>query len=234
MKKVLITGASKGIGFELAKVFAKKNHALYLIARDSRKLKKLKREIKEINPELPCYTLSFDLSKLNNVKNLISNIKNRFGSIDIVIHNGGSLVKKNFIKMKKEDLINSFSVNYFAPFLITQKVIPILSKKAHVVFISSIGGLNGTVKFPGLSSYSPSKGALVTLAECLAEEFKMTTLRFNCLALGAVQTEMLKKAFPGYKAPLSAKKMALFIFDFSMNASEFFNGKVLPVSTTTP
>ncbi len=234
MKKVLITGASKGIGFELAKVFAKKNHALYLIARDSRKLKKLKSEIKEINPELPCHVLSFDLSKLNNVKNLISNIKNRFGSIDIVIHNGGNLVKKNFIKMKKDDLINSFSVNYFAPFLITQKAIPILSKKAHVVFISSIGGLNGTIKFPGLSSYSPSKGALVTLAECLAEEFKMTNLRFNCLALGAVQTEMLKKAFPGYKAPLSAKKMASFIFDFSMNGSEFFNGKVLPVSTTTP
>jgi len=234
MKKVLITGASKGIGFELAKEFARKNHALYLLARDSKKLKILKAEIKKINPSLPCYTLSFDLSKLNNIKNLISNIKNRFGTIDIIVHNGGTLVKKNFIKMKKEDLINSFTVNYFSPFLITQKVIPILSKKAHVVFISSVGGLNGTVKFPGLSSYSPSKGALITLAECLAEEFKMTNFRFNCLALGAVQTDMLKKAFPGYKAPLSAKKAASFIFDFSMNGGEFFNGKVLPVSTTTP
>lgn len=234
MKKVLITGASKGIGLELAKAFAKKRHALYLIARDLKKLKKLKSEIKEINPELPCYILSFDLSKLNNIKNLISGIKNRFGVLDIIIHNGGTLVKKNFIKMKKEDLINSFTVNYFSPFLITQKIIPILSKKAHVVFIGSVGGLNGTVKFPGLSSYSPSKGALVTLVECLAEEFKTTGFRFNCLTLGAVQTEMLKKAFPGYKAPLSAKKMASFIFDFSINGGEFFNGKFLPVSTTTP
>ena len=128
MKKVLITGASKGIGLELAKAFAKKRHALYLIARDLKKLKKLKSEIKEINPELPCYILSFDLSKLNNIKNLISGIKNRFGVLDIIIHNGGTLVKKNFIKMKKEDLINSFTVNYFSPFLITQKIIPILSK----------------------------------------------------------------------------------------------------------
>ncbi len=234
MKKVLITGASKGIGFELAKLFARKNHALYLLARDSKKLKKLKEEIKQINPELPCYILSFDLSKLNNIKNLFSNIKNRFGTVDIIIHNGGTLVKKNFIKIKKEDLLNSFTVNYFSPFLITQKMIPILSKKAHVVFISSVGGMNGTVKFPGLSSYSSSKGALITLAECLAEEFKMTNVRFNCLALGAVQTEMLKKAFPGYKAPISAKKMASFIFDFSISGREFFNGKVLPVSTTTP
>ena len=145
MKKVLITGASRGIGFELAKEFARKNHALYLLARDSKKLKILKTEIKKINSSLPCYTLSFDLSKLNNIKNLISNIKNRFGTIDIIIHNGGTLVKKNFIKMKKEDLINSFAVNYFSPFLITQKIIPILSKKAHVVFISSVGGVNGTV-----------------------------------------------------------------------------------------
>ncbi len=234
MKKVLITGASKGIGFELAKEFARKNHALYLLARDTKKLKKIKTEIKKINPSLPCYILTFDLSELNNIKKLISNIKNRFGTIDIIIHNAGLLVKKNFIKMRKEDLINSFTVNYFSPFLITQKIIPILSKKAHVVFISSVGGVNGTVKFSGLSSYSPSKGALITLAECLAEEFKMTNLRFNCLALGAVQTEMLKTAFPGYKAPLSAKKMASFIFDFSMNGGEFFNGKVLPVSTTTP
>ena len=136
--------------------------------------------------------------------------------------------------MKKEDLINTFTVNYFSPFLITQKIIPNLAKTAHVIFISSVGGINGTVKFPGLSSYSPSKGALITLTECLAEEFKMSKLRFNCLALGAVQTDMLKKAFPGYEAPLSPEEMAAFIFDFSIKGGDFFNGKVLPISTTTP
>ena len=75
---------------------------------------------------------------------------------------------------------------------------------------------------------------MITLTECLAEEFKMTNFRFNCLALGAVQTEMLKKAFPGYKAPVSAQEMALFIFDFSINGCSYFNGKVIPVSISTP
>jgi short-subunit dehydrogenase len=234
MKKVLITGASRGIGYETAKFFAKKNHALFLIARDLKKLKKIKDEIREINSELPCQIMSFDLLDLDKIQSLASNIKNKFGFIDIIIHNGGSLIKKNFIDMNKEDLINSFTVNYFSPFLITQKIIPNLTKTAHVVFISSVGGVNGTVKFPGLSSYSPSKGALITLTECLAEEFKMSKLRFNCLALGAVQTDMLKKAFPGYEAPLSPEEMATFIFDFSMKGGDFFNGKVLPISTTTP
>ena len=234
MKKVLITGASRGIGYETAKFFAKKNHALFLIARDLKKLNKIKDEIKEINSELPCQIMSFDLLEIDKIQSLVSNIKNKFGFIDIVIHNGGSLIKKKFMDMKQKDLINSFTVNYFSPFLITQKIIPNLAKTAHVIFISSVGGINGTVKFPGLSSYSPSKGALITLTECLAEEFKMSKLRFNCLALGAVQTDMLKKAFPGYEAPLSPEEMATFIFDFSIKGGDFFNGKVLPISTTTP
>ena len=234
MKKVLITGASKGIGYELALKFAIENHALFLIARDKKKLDKLKDKIKKINPELPCHVMSFDLMNLDDIVSLVSNIKNKFGSLDVVIHNAGLLINKDFVKIKKTDLINSFTINYFSPFLITQKLIPILSKEAHTIFISSIGGLNNSVKFPGLSSYSSSKGALITLTECLAEEFKMKKFRFNCLALGAVQTKMLEKAFPGYKAPLLPNEMASFIYNFSINGNKYFNGKVLPVSTSTP
>jgi len=234
MKKVLITGASSGIGLELAKIFATKNHALYLVARDVKNLKKIQSEIKNKYPDAVCHIFSIDLSNQTKIMNLILNIKNRFGKLDIVINNAGTLIKKNFTKITQKDLYYSFSVNFFSPFILTQKMMSILSKKAHIVFISSIGGLNGSSKFPGLSSYSSSKGALITLTECLAEEFKMTDLKFNCLALGAVQTKMLKKAFPGYKAPTSAKEMALFIFDFSINGGEYFNGKVIPVSLSTP
>ena len=126
MKKVLITGASKGIGYELALKFAIENHALFLIARNQKKLDKLKDKIKKINPELPCHVMSFDLIDLDDIVSLVSNIKNKFGSLDVVIHNAGLLINKDFVKIKKTDLINSFMINYFSPFLITQKLIPIL------------------------------------------------------------------------------------------------------------
>jgi NAD(P)-dependent dehydrogenase (short-subunit alcohol dehydrogenase family) len=97
-----------------------------------------------------------------------------------------------------------------------------------------MGGVQGSVKFPGLSAYSSSKGAIITLTELLAEEYKETGPSFNVLALGSVQTEMLEEAFPGFKAPLSATEMAQYIMDFSLTGNKFYNGKILQVSSTTP
>ena len=235
MKKVLITGASQGIGFELAKKFSKIGDvALYLVARDKKKLNKLQLEIKKINPNLVTYIMAIDLTLPKSINFLMTNIKNRFGELDIIINNAGYLVKKTFINISQKELEYIFNINFFVPFLISQQSIKLLSKNAHTIFISSMGGLNGIKKFPGLSAYSSSKGALITLTECLAEEFQIKNIRFNCLALGAVQTEMLSKAFPGYDAPLSAHDVSTFIVDFSLNGGKYFNGKVIPVAITTP
>jgi 3-oxoacyl-[acyl-carrier protein] reductase len=97
-----------------------------------------------------------------------------------------------------------------------------------------MGGIQGSAKFPGLSAYSSSKGAVLTLTELLAEEFKETGPSFNALALGAVQTEMLEEAFPGYKAPVSAIEMAEYVMNFALNGQKLYNGKILQVSSSTP
>ncbi|MBL7933330.1 MAG: SDR family oxidoreductase, partial [Bacteroidia bacterium] len=134
------------------------------------------------------------------------------------------------------ELTSVYQTNVFAPFILTQKLVPLMGRKskAHIVNISSMGGVQGSSKFPGLSAYSSSKTALCGLTECLAEELKTNNISVNCLAIGSVQTEMLAKAFPGYKAPLSAKQMAEFISDFALNGHKYFNGKIIPVSSTTP
>jgi NAD(P)-dependent dehydrogenase (short-subunit alcohol dehydrogenase family) len=153
---------------------------------------------------------------------------------DVIIHNAGMLVNKPFTELSSDDFLEVYKVNVFGVASLTKSMIPFLQKGSHVVTISSIGGIQGSLKFPGLAAYSSSKGAVITLSELLAEEYKEQQIAFNVLALGAVQTEMLEEAFPGYEAPTSANEMANYIFDFSLTGNKYYNGKVLQVSSTNP
>jgi short-subunit dehydrogenase len=156
------------------------------------------------------------------------------GKVDILINNAGYLVNKPFQEINETDIEKSFRVNFTSAFKLTQLLITHFNKNAHIVNISSMGGFQGSVKFQGLSVYSASKSALSCLTECLAEELKDQQIKVNCLCLGAVQTEMLEEAFPGYKAPVIAKDIASYIFDFASNAHHYLNGKIIPVSLSTP
>ncbi|MBC7865490.1 MAG: SDR family oxidoreductase, partial [Bacteroidia bacterium] len=148
----------------------------------------------------------------------------------------GYLVNKPFAEISQTDLSKIYSVNVFGPFHLVQSLLPLMGKnqKAHIVNIGSMGGVQGTSKFPGLSAYTSSKMALAGLSECLAEELKEKNISVNCLAIGAVQTEMMEEAFPGYKPPHTAAEMASFIGDFAINGHKFFNGKIVPVAVSVP
>ena len=111
------------------------------------------------------------------------------------------LLNKPFSKTTFRDFAKVYETNVFGVSELSRIVVPFMPKDGHVVTISSMGGIQGSMKFPGLAAYSSSKGAVITLTELLAEEYKETGPSFNVLALGAVQTEMLEEAFPGYKAP---------------------------------
>ena len=222
--KILITGASRGIGFESAKLFAATGHQVLAVARNIDKLSEL--------AKFGVTPFSFDLTS-DDYTDLIEKVKG-FGKIDVLINNAGALVNKPFSEISDADLQLIYNVNVFAPFRLVRDLYPYFSSKSHTINVSSVGGVQGSVKFPGLSAYSSSKGALTILTECLAEEFKDTKHRFNSLALGAVQTEMLKEAFPGYEAPLSAQEMAKYLVRFALEDGRYFNGKVLNVSSSTP
>jgi len=168
------------------------------------------------------------------VVDFVKEISSSFKSIDVLINNAGSLINKPFLEISSSDFEAVFKVNVFAVASLTRLMLPMMNAKGHVLNITSMGGVQGSAKFPGLSAYSSSKGALVILTELLAEEFKDSGPSFNALALGAVQTEMLEEAFPGYKAPVSAAQMAEYIIDFALKGHQFYNGKVLPISSSTP
>lgn len=225
MKNIIITGTSRGIGFELALQFA---NAGYQVLALSRKTPQVLIE----NSNVTC--LSVDLSNENDLLHVEKFLSSTWKQVDAIVHNAGSLLLRPFSETSSEDFERIYKVNVFAVASLTRIALPYLQKGSHVVSISSMGGIQGSMKFAGLSAYSSSKGAVITLSELLAEEYKERGIAFNVLALGSVQTEMLSEAFPGYQAPLSAKEMADYIYNFTLTGNKYYNGKVLQVSSSTP
>ncbi len=225
MKNIIITGTSRGIGYEMALQFANAGYQVLAISRKTP-------QILIDHENITC--LAIDISDDNQLQQVNDFLSKTWQKVDVLIHNAGSLLHKNFTEITTQEFQNIYKVNVFAVAELSKICIPFMEKGSHVVTISSMGGIQGSIKFAGLSAYSSSKGAVITLSELLAEEYKESGISFNVLALGAVNTEMLQEAFPGYEAPLSAKEMADYIYNFALTGNKFYNGKVLQVSSSTP
>lgn len=237
MKTILITGASKGIGAELAIQLASGKNRLILLSRNGKLLNVICDKCNNIAGAEIASPLTYDLnSLLNDDREFVLALKSMVTSLDVLVNNAGMLVRKSFANITVEESKAVFDANYFAPSQLIKSCLPLLllSKSASVLNITSMGAFQGSVKFPGLSVYSSSKGALSTLTECLAEEFKELNIRVNALAIGAVQTEMLNEAFPGYVASTSPTEMGSLIKWFVLEGYKRFNGKILPVADSTP
>lgn len=224
MKNIIITGTSRGIGYQLALQFANAGHQVLALSRNTAQAL-LEHE------NVTC--LKVDLSEESDLAQVEAFVS-QWKTIDAIVHNAGALVHKPFFKTTTLDFEHVYKVNVFAVAALTRICLPYLKRGSHVVSISSMGGVQGSMKFAGLSAYSSSKGAIITLTELLAEEYKETGIAFNVLALGAVQTEMLAEAFPGYAAPTSAEEMAEYICRFTLEGQKFHNGKIIQVSSSTP
>lgn len=227
MKNIIITGTSRGIGFELVEILSEMGHRVLALSRNEEPV-----NIKKLENVT---AFSFDITNAEDMSQVEDFVRENWNSkVDVLINNAGALLNKPFKDSTSEEFKQVYNVNVFGVAEITRKMLPFMDHASHVLNISSMGGIQGSMKFPGLSAYSSSKGALITLTELLAEEFKENGPSFNVLALGAVQTEMLEEAFPGYEAPVSAKEMAGYIAHFSLTGQKFYNGKIMQVSNSTP
>lgn len=224
---VIVTGCSRGIGLELVKILSV-NHKVYAISRDISFMDNIGDKANSSN----IIPLSFDLLTITKAEfdKVISS-----QSVDVLINNAGCLINKEFMNLSELDYRQMMDVNFYAPLKMIQFALDKLSNcNGQVLNIGSIGGVQGSSKFPGLSVYSSSKGALAILTECLAVELSEANVNINCLALGAVQTEMLNQAFPGYKAEISANQMAQYVVNFIQNGSSLSNGLIIPVKKSNP
>jgi NAD(P)-dependent dehydrogenase (short-subunit alcohol dehydrogenase family) len=235
---IIVTGASRGIGFELVRVLAaRRGHSVLALARNAERLKKLSEMCSEENPECMLRTMAFDLGDLPAVeKELPGRVEAEFDALDILVNNAGMLVNKPITEISASEAIRMMEINFLVPLVLMRALLPLLQKgsRPHVVNIGSMAGVPGQKKFPGLSAYSASKAAVHILTECQVAEFGETGIRFNALALGSVQTEMLAEAFPGFKAPLQPADMAEYIAEFALNGQKVYNGVTLPVALSSP
>lgn len=227
---IVITGATKGIGRELALKLASSGENKVLATGRSQDLLD---SLASQSPRIHC--LSADLAEAERSAGVIAAyVKDKFGRADILVNMAGALVLKDFQDFDPAEARRLMDVNFFGPAAVIRALKPFMGSGSHIVNISSMGGYQGSSKYRGLSYYSASKAALANLTECLASEFEGSGISVNCLALGAVATEMLQTAFPGYRAPVSAQKMAEFIADFSIKGHRYFNGKIIPVALSNP
>jgi len=229
---IIVTGGSNGIGRQVALFLSKeKSNEILITGRNSKTLIEVADAAENNNIR---YLVS-DFRKLHIApEEFKNNVLSFFSSVDILINNAGILYSKKFVEITDNQVREMMEVNFFAPMLIIKTLLPIMNSNAHIVNISSMGGFQGSAKFPGLSYYSASKAALACITECLAGEFTEQQISVNCLALGSARTEMIENAFPGYNAPVTATDMGKFVADFALNGNKVFNGKVLPVALTTP
>lgn len=235
---VIITGASRGIGFQTVQVFAShKGNRIFALARSRKPLVQLSQYCGREFKDSEVIPIPHDLNDLESGgRELLEKISLYTESIDILINNAGALINDPFLDVTWEQAIGLFKTNIMGPAQLIRLFIPMLRKSdlAHVVNIGSMSGFQGSVKFPGLAYYSASKAAISALTECLATEFDDRKIRFNCLAIGSVATEMLAEAFPGFKASLTPQEMGKYIHDFATTGHKYYNGKVLPVTIGTP
>jgi NAD(P)-dependent dehydrogenase (short-subunit alcohol dehydrogenase family) len=227
-KRIIVTGSSRGIGKETVRALLELGHEVLAISRNCGLLGDLKGRHQYLS------ALELDFTEEAGLEEILAFVGDQWSSVDGLVHNAGVLLNKSFEETTVQDMMSVYRVNVFSVAELTRRLLPFFSRGAHVVGISSMGGIQGSMKFPGLAAYSSSKGALITLMELLAEEFKEKGLFFNTLALGAVQTEMLAEAFPGYQALVTAEKMGAYVAGFVLTGHELFNGKVLQVSNSTP
>ena len=229
---IIVNGGTRGIGKEVVLLLAKdKNNRILVTGRTVNALKRLSSGAKDRNIS----TFITDLAVFDkNLQAFLKAVTSEMKNVDILINTAGSLVVKEFISFSNDKAREMMETNFFGPASVIRAVQPLMKKGSHIVNISSMGGYQGSSKYKGLSYYSASKAAISCLSECLAGEFRDSGVAVNCLALGSVQTEMFEEAFPGHKAPVSAKEMAQFIVEFALNGNKFFNGKVLPVAMGNP
>ncbi len=201
-KCAVVTGASRGIGKAIALKLASLGANIVINYRSSEKeALEVENEIKEMGVE--AISIKADISKLDEVDNLIKTSKEKFGTIDIIVNNEGITKDNLILRMKEEDFDNVIDVNLKGVFNCLKSITPVMvrQKKGKIINISSVVGISGNA---GQVNYAASKAGIIGMTKSLAKEIGTRGINVNAVAPGFIDTEMTESL--GEKIKEEAKK----------------------------
>ena len=187
-KVAFITGATRGIGKHIAIEFAKDGYDIaFNYRKENEDLENVKKQIKELN--VRCLPVKGDVSIFDDTANMVNQIINEFGKIDVLVNNAGITKDALLMRMKKEDFEDVINVNLVGTFNVTKNVIPYMIKQrsGRIINISSVVGVSGNA---GQTNYSASKAGIIGFTKSLAKEVASRNILVNAVAPGFIETQM--------------------------------------------
>lgn len=211
-KNCLITGATGGLGSNLAEVLLENNCNIFLTAKNDSKLKKLKETLEKKNPnKCKIFFQSGDLTKVSDIKKIITNIRKNLKTVDVLINNAGVFLSKPISRSQIDEFQTIFDVNVKAPFLLSKEFSQDMRRRrwGRIVNIGSSSSYNG---FSEGTIYCSSKHALLGLSKSLYAELKDANIRTFCISPGSIKTKMGKQdKKQDYETFLDPKEVAEYI-----------------------
>ena len=197
-KKILITGASGGIGNELVKKFNSLSGKVLATGTKIEKLNSLKKQFPEVE------ILKFDLSEHSNIEEFIDNVSSKLSGLDIVINNAGINMDNLSLRMKDEEWKKVIDINLTSTYYLCKSSIKkmLKNKYGRIINITSIVGHTGNI---GQSNYAASKAGIIGMSKSLAIEYAKKNITINCVSPGFIQTDMTEKISENVKNVLTSK-----------------------------
>lgn len=236
-KTAIVTGGASGLGYAIAEKFVKSNIHTIIIGRNEQKLQQAKEALGEL-----CTLISFDLSHLKQIPELVSRISREHGQIDILINNAGINQKKPFTEVTDEDFQNIILTNLTAVFSLSREVSKVMLQQAGGGAIVNISSMAAQYGIPKVISYSAAKTGIEGMTRAMAVELSPQGIRVNCVAPGFIATDMSAKAFDSdperknkvmSRTPMgklgTPEDVAEAVYFYATDAAKYVTGTILPV-----
>ena len=234
---VFVTGGSRGIGKAIALKYAENGYNIVInYISEKTDVNELKKEFDKYSVE--SLIIKADVSKVEEVENVVKKTIEKFGRIDVLVNNAGITKDVLLMRMKEEDFDKVIEINLKGTFLVTKAVIPYMMKKRNgrIINLSSVVGVTGNA---GQSNYSASKAGIIGFTKSVAKELASRNIRVNAVAPGFIDTDMTNVLSDDVKANINAqipmkrmgtvREIANVVYFLGSEESSYITGQVINI-----